>query len=153
MSALWWAAPMLLAGGLFAGSAGFIAWERVPAWRASDLAAFRTTFARTVRRADRLQPALVVIWLVSTVGYAISASGASRTLALLAAAALLTILVGSIVWLAPIQNRVAAPGSDGHPRELEQQRSRWLRGHLIRTMLALAAWVVVVVAALAYVVA
>jgi hypothetical protein len=149
MSELWWAAPMLIAGGLFAGGVGFIAWERGPAWRASDLPAFRSTFARTLRRADRLQPALVMIWLVSTLGYAASTAGASRTLALLAAATLLTILVGSIVWLVPIQNRVAASGSEGFQGELEWARSRWLRGHLIRTVLALAAWVVVVVAALA----
>ncbi len=90
-----------------------------------------------------------MIWLVSTVGYAASTSGASRTLARLAAAALLTILVGSIVWLVPIQNRVAASGSGRLPEELERARSRWLRGHLIRSVLALAAWVVVVVAALA----
>jgi hypothetical protein len=54
-----------------------------------------------------------MIWLVSTLGYAASTAGASRTLALLAAATLLTILVGSIVWLVPIQNRVAASGSEG----------------------------------------
>jgi hypothetical protein len=33
----------------------------------------------------------------------------------------------------PIQNRVAASGSGRLPEELERARSRWLRGHLIRS--------------------
>jgi hypothetical protein len=58
-----------------------IAWERIPAWRASNLLDFRTGFAHTLRRVDRLQPALLVVCLGSTVGFAASTSGAARTLA------------------------------------------------------------------------
>ena len=50
MSEPWWAIPMLIAGGLFAGGVALIAWERGPAWRASDLPAFRIAFAHTLHR-------------------------------------------------------------------------------------------------------
>jgi hypothetical protein len=44
----WWALPMLLAGGLFAGGVLSIAWERIPAWRAADLPDFRIAFEHTL---------------------------------------------------------------------------------------------------------
>jgi hypothetical protein len=46
----WWALPMLLAGGPFAGGVLSIAWERIPAWCAADLPDFRIAFAQTFRR-------------------------------------------------------------------------------------------------------
>jgi hypothetical protein len=106
----WWAAPMLRSGGLFAGGVVPIAWERVPAWRTSDLADFRTGFAYTLRRVDRLQPALLVVCAGSTIGFASSTGGAARTLALLAAGGLLVVLVGSVAWLVPIQRRLVTAG-------------------------------------------
>jgi hypothetical protein len=90
----WWAVPMLLSGGLFAGGVILIAWERVPAWRTSDPVDFRTGFAHTLRRVDRLQPALLVVCVGSTIGFASSTGGGARTLAALAAGGLLVVLVG-----------------------------------------------------------
>src|SRR5215207_1642496 len=87
-----------------------IAWERVPAWRASDLADFRTGFAHTLRRMDRLQPALLVVCLGSTIGFAGSAGGAARTLAALAAGGLLVVLVGSVALLVPSSGGWSRPG-------------------------------------------
>jgi len=81
----WWAVAMLLSGGLFAGGVSSIAWERIPAWRATDLSQFRAGFAHTLRRVDRLQPALLVVCVGSTVGFASSVGGAARALAMLAA--------------------------------------------------------------------
>jgi hypothetical protein len=107
----WWAVPMLLSGGLFAGGVAAIARERVPAWRASDPVVFQTGFAHTLRRVDRLQPALLVGCLGSTIGFAASTGGAARTLAALAAGGLLVVLVGSVAWLVPIQRRLVASGS------------------------------------------
>jgi hypothetical protein len=140
---------MLISGGLFAGGVLLIAWERVPAWRAADLADFRIAFAHTLRRVDRLQPALVVICLISTIGFAISADGAARILALLAAAGFLVVAAGSGAWLVPIQRRLVAPGSDQSSAEFERLRTQWLRGHLIRTIVALVSFVLVVVAVVA----
>jgi hypothetical protein len=78
----WWAVPMLLSGGLFAGGVSSIAWERIPAWRPTDLSQFRTGFAHTLRRVDRLQPALLVVCVGSTIGFASSVGGTARALAM-----------------------------------------------------------------------
>jgi Domain of unknown function (DUF1772) len=145
----WWAVPMLLSGGLFAGGVLVIAWERVPAWRTSDLVSFPTGFAHTLRRVDRLQPALLVAWLGSAIGFAGSTGGAARTLAALAAAGLLVVLVGSVAVLVPIQRRLAAAGPPPPPADLAALRSRWLRGHLVRTAAALACFALAVLATIA----
>ena len=142
----WWEVPMLLSGGLFVGGLLAIAWERVPAWRASSLLDFRTGFAHTLRRVDRLQPALLVICLASTIGFASSTGGAARTLGALAAAGLLVVLVGSVAVLVPIQRRLVASGSEPRPAAAEALRVRWLGGHLIRTAVALAGFALAVVA-------
>jgi Domain of unknown function (DUF1772) len=51
--------------------------------------------------------------------------------------------------LAPIQRRLVDPGSDLSAADVERLRMRWLRGHLIRTLVALVAFVFLVVAAVA----
>jgi Domain of unknown function (DUF1772) len=143
-----WAVLMLVSGGLFTGGVVSIAWERIPAWRESEPAAFRPAFEHTVRRMDRVQPALLLMCLVSTVGFAIGASGGGRAFAVLAAAGFLLILAGSGGWLVPIQRRLASGAEEPSPK-LERLKSQWLRGHLIRTVVALAALTLAAVAALA----
>jgi hypothetical protein len=142
----WWAVPMLLSGGLFAGGVLVIAWERVPAWRASDPVDFQPGFAHTLRRVDRLQPALLVACLGSTIGFASSTGGAARTLALLAAGGFLLVLIGSVAVLVPIQRRLVAAGSAPPPADVEALRARWLGGHLVRTAVALVCFALTVVA-------
>ena len=142
----WWAVPMLISGGLFVGGLVAIAWERVPAWRASDLGDFRTGFAHTLRRVDRLQPALLVVCLGSTIGFAGSTGGAARTLAALAAGGLLVVLVGSVALLVPIQRRLVASGPAPPSAATEVLRARWLGGHLVRTALALGCFALAVAA-------
>jgi hypothetical protein len=137
---------MLLSGGLFVGGVAAIAWERVPAWRATDLVDFRTGFAHPLRRVDRLQPALLVVCLGSAIGVASSTSGAARTLALLAAGGLLVVLVGSVAWLVPIQRRLVASGPPPPSADLEALRARWCGGHLLRRAVRLACFVLAVVA-------
>lgn len=143
----WWEILMLSSGGLFSGTVLSIAQERVPAWREADFRDFRTAFAHTLRRVDRLQPVLLVVCLVSTIGFALSAAGTARTLAGLAGAGFLLILVGSAAWLIPVQRRLVAPGAERPSSELEKLRADWLRGHLIRTFAALATLTLAVVAA------
>ena len=142
----WWAVPMLLSSGLFVGGLVAIAWERIPAWRVSDLADFRTGFAHTLRRMDRLQPALLVVCLGSTIGFASSTGGAARTLAALAAGGLLVVLVGSVALLVPIQRRLVASGPAPPSAATEVLRARWLGGHLVRTALALGCFALAVAA-------
>lgn len=140
-----WATAMVVSGGLFAGGLMSIAVERVPAWRGSDITGFRVDFAHTVRRVDRLQPALLSISLVSTIGFGIATTGAARTLATLAAAGFLLILVGSLAWLVPIQ-RTLKSDSELPRAALEGLRTRWVRGHLFRTVAGVAVFVLIVVA-------
>jgi hypothetical protein len=142
-----WAISMLLSGGLFAGGVASIAWERLPAWRSADLSEFRTSFAHTLRRVDRLQPALLVVCLVSTIGFALAAEGSARTAALLAAAGFFVILAGSGALLVPIQRRLTSPAIALSSGEVERLRRRWLRGHVVRTVVAVAALALAVAAA------
>ena len=123
-----------------------IAWERVPAWRAADLVGFRTGFEHTLRRVDRLQPALLVLCLGSTIGFAGSAEGAARTLAVLAAGGFLVVLVGSAALLVPIQRRLVGSGSAAPSEDVAELRTRWLLGHLVRAAVALGSFALAVVA-------
>jgi Domain of unknown function (DUF1772) len=128
-----WAIPMLIGGGLFAGGASFVAWERIPTWRTLGAEAFRSDFARSIKRADQLQPALLVVTIVSTAGFAIDASGTESTLAFIAAGGYAITLAGSGAVLVPLQRRLIA--GVAHPEEL--LRRRWYRGHVIRTAAAI----------------
>jgi len=141
-----WAISMLISGGLFAGGVVSIAWERLPAWRATDLADFRMAFAHTLRRVDRLQPALATACLASTLGFAASAGGTARTPALIAAGGLLAILLGSAAVLIPIQRRLVSREADLPSAEAERLRTMWLRGHTIRAVVAVTTLVLAVVA-------
>jgi hypothetical protein len=143
----WFAIPMLFAGGLFAGGVTSIALERIPAWRATELSVFLTGFAHTLRRVDRVQPALLVVCLASTIGFALGAQGTARTSAMLATACFLVVLVGSVAWLVPVQRRLAVSGTEQPSRHLERLRSQWLRGHLVRTVVALSGLALAIVAA------
>jgi hypothetical protein len=114
-----WAVLMLLSAGLFTGGVVSLTWERIPAWRRTNLAEFQTAFAHTLRRVDRLQPALLVISLASTIGFAATADGPARVLALVASAGFLMVLIGSAAWLVPIQRRLVASG-ELTPQPLER---------------------------------
>lgn len=133
------AISMLISAALFTGGVVAIAWERVPAWRVSELAEFRLAFAHTLQRMDRLQPALLVTSLLSAIGFATGTSGVTRGLALAAGAGFFIILAGSAAWLVPVQRRLVASAADVPARELERLKSQWLRGHLLRTVAALGA--------------
>jgi hypothetical protein len=136
---------MVVSGGLFAGGVMSIAWERVPAWRTTDTPEFRSGFTGTLRRVDRLQPALLSICLVATIGFAVTAAGAARTLAMFSAAGSLLVLVGSLAWLVPIQ-RTLRSGSELPAAAVDGLRARWLRGHLVRTVVGVALFVLAVAA-------
>jgi hypothetical protein len=140
-----WAAAMVVSSGLFAGGVMSIAWERVPAWRSAHIPDFRIGFARTLQRVDRLQPALLSIGLLCTVGFAVTAAGGARALASFAAAGFLVILVGSVAWLVPIQ-RTLKSGSELPAAAVDGLRARWLRGHIIRAVVGVAVFALAVVA-------
>lgn len=142
-----WSIVMLISGALFVVGVLPIAYERAPAWRKAEDATFRSDFAHTLRRVDRLQPVLLLISVLASIGFAISASGNARILAAVAAGCFVAILVGSGASLVPVQRRLADPELDLSTTEVDRLRRRWLRGHLIRTAVALLAFVLLVVSA------
>jgi hypothetical protein len=107
---------MLIGAAVVVAAVVAIAWERAPAWRAADDARFRVDFAHALRRMDRPQPALLIVCLVSSVGFVVSASGTARTLAAVAASSFLAVLVGSGAGLVPIQRRASIPDPTCQPR-------------------------------------
>jgi Domain of unknown function (DUF1772) len=143
------AITMLISGGLFVGGVVSIAWERLPVWRATEVSDFRVGFAHTLRRVDRIQPALIAVCLISTIGFALGSGGVKQVAALVAAGGFLVVLIGSGVFLVPVQRRLVSSEPELSPPETERLRRLWLRGHLVRTVVALAAFVLVVVATVA----
>ena len=135
-----WAPLMVVSGGLFAGGAATFSWSRVPIWRTMPDAAFGQDFSATIRRTDKVQPALLVVAIVSAVGFAVSAEGSASVLAWIGAAGLIVTLLASLAVLVPLQRRIiaVAPAQDA---AVENMRSRWFRGHLGRSVLSTASFV------------
>ena len=141
-----WASLMLIAGGLFAGGAASFAWSRVPIWRRMPVEGFIGDFEQTLRRTDQVQPALLVAAIISSAGFALTADGPARVLASVGAAGFVVTLAASLAFLVPLQRRiVATPPAEA--KAIDEMRARWFRGHLGRSMLAVAAFVAVAVAA------
>ena len=141
-----WASLMLIAGGLFAGGAATFAWSRVPIWRRMPVREFIGDFEPTLRRTDMVQPALLVAAIVSAAAFALTADGPARVLASVGAAGFVVTLAASLAFLVPLQRRiVATPPAEA--KAIDEMRTRWFRGHLGRSMLAVAAFVAVAVAA------
>jgi hypothetical protein len=141
-----WATLMLIAGGLFAGGTATFAWSRVPIWRRMPAQEFIGDFEETLRRTDKVQPALLVAAIVSTAGFALTAEGAARVLASVGAAGFVVTLAASLAILVPLQRHiVATPPAEA--KAIDEMRARWFRGQLGRSMLSTASFVAVAVAA------
>ena len=139
-----WAIIMLVAGGLFAGGAASLAWSRVPIWRRMPAQGFIGDFRETLRLTDQVQPALLVVAIVSSAGFALTADGPARVLASVGAVGFVATLAASVAILVPLQRRiVATPPAEA----IDGMRARWFRGNLGRSMLGVASLVAVAVAA------
>ena len=141
-----WASLMLIAGGLFAGGAATFAWSRVPIWRRMPVQEFIGDFEQTLRRTDKVQPALLVAAIVSAAGFALTADGSARVLATVGAVGFVVTLAASLAFLVPLQRRIVAT-PPAKAKAIDEMRARWFRGHLGRSMLAVASFVAVAVAA------
>jgi hypothetical protein len=140
-----WASLMLIAGGLFAGGAATFAWSRVPIWRRMPMQEFIGDFEQTLRRTDKVQPALLVAAIVSAVGFALTADGSARVLASVGTAGFVVTLAASLAFLVPLQRRIVAT-APAEAKAIDEMRARWFRGNLGRSILAVASFVAVVVA-------
>jgi Domain of unknown function (DUF1772) len=137
---------MLIAGGLFAGGAATFAWSRVPIWRRMPVQEFIGDFEQTLRRTDKVQPALLVAAIISAAAFALTAEGLARVLATVGVAGFVVTLAASIAILVPLQRRiVATPLTEAEA--IEEMRARWFRGNRGRSMLSVVSFVAVVVAA------
>ncbi len=137
---------MLIAGGLFAGGTATFAWSRVPIWRRMAVQQFIGDFEETLRRTDKVQPALLVVAIVSAAAFALTADGSARVLTLVGAAGFVVTLAASLAILVPLQRRiVATPPAEA--KAIDEMRARWFRGQLGRSMLSTASFVAVAVAA------
>ena len=141
-----WASLMLIAGGLFAGGAAPFAWSRVPIWRRMPAQGFIGDFEQTLRRTDKVQPALLVAAIVSTAGFAFTAHGSARVLAVVGAAGFVVTLAASLAFLVPLQRRIVATPPE-EAKAIDEMRARWFRGNLGRSILAVASFVAVALAA------
>ncbi len=140
-----WAFLMLVSGGLFAGGVTALAWDRIPAWRSMPLDEFSTDFAGAVQRADRVQRGLLVVAIAASFAFGLTDAGAPRFLALIGASGFLVILIGSVAILVPLQRRMIS-SSSLEADALERMRHRWFRGHLERTVVGLASFLLVAAA-------
>ena len=140
-----WAALMLVAGGLFAGGAATFAWSRVPIWRRMPPSEFVSDFEQTIRRTDKVQPALLVVAAVSAIGFAVTANGSARLFAALGAGGFILVLLASLAVLVPLQRRIVAlPLAQG--ADIDAMRLRWFSGNLGRALLSVASFVLTAVA-------
>jgi hypothetical protein len=137
---------MLVAGGLFAGGAATFAWSRVPIWRRMALDEFVDDFEQTIRLTDKVQPALLVVAAVSATAFALAADGIPRLLAGVGAAAFVLVLTASFAVLVPLQRRIVST-PQREAENLEAMRGRWFGGNLGRSVVAAAAFFLMVAAA------
>jgi hypothetical protein len=140
-----WAGLMIIAGGLFAGGAATFAWSRVPIWRRMPVPEFLGDFEQTIRRTDKVQPALLVVAAASAVGFAFTADGAARVFAAVGAAGFVVVLVASLAVLVPLQRRIVAT-SPTEADTIEALRRRWFGGNLGRSIFSVGSFALVVVA-------
>ncbi len=140
-----WAALMLVSAGAFAGGAVTFLWSRVPIWRSMDVGTFGNDFAATISRTDKVQPALLVLAILSALGFALTADGSASAFASVGASGFIVTLVVSVAVLVPLQRRIIAESEAGRS-DVEAMRARWFRGHLGRSVLSMASFVSTVLA-------
>lgn len=141
-----WAAIMLIAGGLFAGGSATFAWSRVPIWRRMPVSEFVSDFDQTIRRTDIVQPALAIVAAATGIAFAFTADGWARVFAVLGAGGFILVLLASLAVLVPLQRRIInTPLAQAD--DIEAMRLRWFGGNLGRSILSVASFALIVVAA------
>ena len=138
---------MLVAGGLFAGGSATFAWSRVPIWRRMPLSTFVTDFEQTIRWTDKVQPALLVVAAISAVGFSVTADDSARVVSALGAGGFVLVLLASLAVLVPLQRRIIAMPV-ARTGDIEAMRLRWFSGNLGRSVLSVASFALLGVAAM-----
>ena len=136
-----WEALVIISSGLFTGSVVAFAWDRVSAWRTMPLQQFFGDFGHTIHRADKIQPALLVVAIVTGTGFGLNSTGLARTLALVASGGFLVVMTASLGVLVPLQRRILRSTQED-PGTIDAMRRRWFSGALGRTALSVASFIV-----------
>ena len=131
-----WGAAAIVAGGLFVGGVLSFTWARLPLWREMDVSRFLWDFERTINKADRVQPTLLVVAIVSILMFARSLDGTARGLLIASAAGFAATLLASLLVLVPLQRRMIKIGRET-TTTVDGMRLKWFRGHLGRSVLSL----------------
>lgn len=139
---------MLVAGGMFAGGAAVFSWSRIPIWRSMPMLRFGDDFAATIRRTDKVQPALLIVAIVSSLAFAWVADGVASVFAWVGAAGFMITLIASVAILVPLQRRIITLAYK-QDSAVEDMRLRWYSGHLGRSLLSTASFASLAVAAVA----
>lgn len=107
---------------------------------------FMIDFANAIRRADRLQPALLIASIVTALGFGIGATATGRTLAFMGTSGFVVTLVASVAVLVPLQRRIMG-SSHLQPEVIDAMRHKWFRGHAGRSALGATSFLLVAIAA------
>ena len=140
-----WNVVALVAGALFTTAVVFFASFRVPQWRAMERSAFLPDFERTINVADKVQPALLAVTIVSTAMLSSSTNGGGGVFGWSATTGFVLTLLGSLVYMVPLQRRMIRTGADPAV-PIPEMRSRWIKGHLTRTAVSLASFSLLAIA-------
>ena len=135
---------MLVVNGVFTGVLCAFAIERIWIWEQLDLHEYAVDFRRSIRRADLIQPATLILTIVLASVYASRVHNSARTETFIALGCLVAILVASTVVLVPLQKQFRNRTEGEIPPDAETIRRKWRVGHLVRTALGLVAFALLV---------
>lgn len=131
-----------LGSGAFAGSCAYIAVAQHPARMSLPVLDALQEFRATIPRAERLQPPLNVATLLATAATLLLRFDA---VVLLALVLLVAVLVETVAGVLPINRRLLAGTAADHVEEGRRALQRWGALHLVRTVLAVLAAVLLLV--------
>jgi len=131
-------ALMLVPAAIWAGIIVCYAVERTNLWSRMPVAQYAVDFRRSLYRVDPLQPILLMISAAGSVWFALTADGKASTFAWIGVAGLAIVMVTSITIAEPMNSQFRRLDEGEMPAEAELLRSRWQRFHLLRSVVAVA---------------
>lgn len=139
-------AVTMLAGGVWLGVIVAIAVERTSVWKRMPLEQYVVDFRRSVRRVDPMQPILSIVTALGALLLALKVDGVSRGLAWAGFGLIVVIIVGSVSIGEPINSKFRRREEGDAPDGAAVLRDRWIRFHWIRTYVAIASFLSLVLA-------
>lgn len=129
-----------LGAGAFAGACLYIALVQVPVRGGLPTSAALDDFRATIPRAERVQAPLLVVALLAAV---VSVALEPRWPVLVGGLLLLAVLVQTVATVLPINRRLLSGSPGDHLGEADVTLARWGRLHAVRTLVAAAGAVLV----------